>query len=144
MKNHFHFLLRIHEENEFPERGKLKGNKPVHQYFSNFFNAYTKAFNKRYDRTGSLFEKNFHRKHIKDTRYLQNVVIYIHQNPVHHSFCERASDYPWSSYNTIVALNDTKIKRNTVIGWFNDVGNFIDCHDKKREFIKIEKWLELT
>ncbi len=29
--------------------------------FSNLFNAYTKSINKMYGRTGSLFEKNFHR-----------------------------------------------------------------------------------
>jgi len=143
MKNHFHFLVRIHEGKEFRVQDGSKSNKPPHQHFSNLFNAYTKAFNKRHERTGSLFEKNFHRKQIKDIRYLQNVVMYIHQNPVHHSFCEYASDYPWSSYNTIVSMNNTKLKRDIVVGWFDDIGNFIDSHDLRRETIEIEKYLDL-
>ena len=37
MKNHFHFLVRIKDETA----------KTPHQSFSNLFNAYTKAINKR-------------------------------------------------------------------------------------------------
>jgi len=48
LNNHFHFVIRIE-----------KNNKQATQSFSNFFNAYAKAFNKAHNRTGSLFEKNF-------------------------------------------------------------------------------------
>jgi putative transposase len=145
MKNHFHFLVKIKDASDLPGFNKMEGlgNKQVHQYFSNLFNAYTKAFNKKYKRTGSLFEKNFHRKSINNLEYLKNVIVYIHQNPVHHGFCDFPSDYPWSSYQTCVALKHTRLKRDAVIGWFDNPGNFTYYQNKKTETDKIEKWLEI-
>ena len=89
MPNHFHLLIRIKEANEIDLTGfqNLSGLKPPHQYFSNLFNAYTKAINKRNKRHGSLFERPFKRKLIKDEDYLKQLVLYIHNNPVHHGFC---------------------------------------------------------
>jgi putative transposase len=55
MPNHFHFLIRI--KSDLPGFGNLEGLKPLYGHFFNFFNAYTKAFNKAYNRTGSLREK---------------------------------------------------------------------------------------
>ena len=123
--------------------GLTKPPKPPYQYFSNLFNAYTKAYNKKYKRTGSLFEKNFHRKSIHNIEYLRNVIVYIHRNPVHHRFCNDPSDYPWSSYKTCFTLQPTKLKRDAVIGWFNDLGNFTHYHQQNIETDVIEKWLEI-
>jgi hypothetical protein len=130
---------------DLPGFGNLEGVeiKPLHQHFSNLFNAYTKAFNKKYNRTGSLFEKNFHRKLIYNNEYLKKVIVYIHQNPVHHRFCTRASDYPWSSYQTCISLKNTHLKRDAVIGWFDNLGNFEYYHEKQIETDAIEKWLEI-
>ena len=70
LKNHFHFLIRIKTNDEYREylrvskfndreeyKGKEKSINPS-QGFSNLFNAYAKAINKRYQRTGSLFEES--------------------------------------------------------------------------------------
>ena len=118
MKNHFHFLVKIKDFPDLPGFQNLESleKKPVYRYFSNLFNAYAKAFNKKYNRTGSLFEKNFHRKSIHNIEYLRKVIVYIHQNPVHHGFCNSPSDYPWSSYQTCIALKNTRLKREAVIG----------------------------
>jgi putative transposase len=142
MKNHFHFLVRIHDLPDLPGLN-LEGLKPPYQHFSNLFNAYTKAFNKRYERTGSLFQKNFHRKKIEDGQYLKNVITYIHQNPVHHGFCFRPGDYPWSSYNTMVSIKQTKLQRDAVVGWFDNLGNFLKLQETMVETEKIEKWLKI-
>ncbi len=58
MKNHFHFLVRIKEVEEITTAKKTLPS----QSFSNLCNAYTKAFNKRYNRHGSLFERAFKQK----------------------------------------------------------------------------------
>ncbi|MEI7526732.1 MAG: hypothetical protein WCJ95_20455 [Mariniphaga sp.] len=145
MKNHFHFLIRIKDIPDLPGLKNLegRGTKPPHQYFSNLFNAYTKAFNKKYDRTGSLFEKNFHRKRITSRDYLKQVLLYIHNNPVHHGFCNHPSEYAWSSYHTCISVKPTNLNRETVIGWFNDQGSFQNCHEKKVEISGIEDWLAI-
>lgn len=48
---------------------------------SNFFNPYTKAFNKQQKQIGSLFMKNFKRKRMDDMKYMKNPVEYIPNNP---------------------------------------------------------------
>src|SRR5713101_3495855 len=53
MRNHFHLLVRIKETSPLLE------SREVSQHFSNLFNAYAKAVNNAYGRTGSLFEERF-------------------------------------------------------------------------------------
>jgi putative transposase len=147
MPNHFHFLVRIKEESEVLNLtgfGNLSGLKPPHQYFSNLFNAYTKAINKRFIRHGALFERPFKRKLIDNQYYLKQVVLHIHQNPVQHGFCELPLEYPWSSYLTCVCVKPTKLHRDSVVGWFDHVANFKYMHNQKIEFEKIEDWLLQT
>ena len=55
LPNHFHLLVRVKTGEEKVTSG-LRVKNPGQQ-FGNLFNAYTKAFNKVYQRTGSLFEK---------------------------------------------------------------------------------------
>ncbi len=141
MKNHFHFLIRI---KDLPGLRDLEGlSKPPSLHFSHWFNAYAKAYNKRFNRTGSLFEKNFHRKRIMEERYLKNVLLYIHNNPVHHGFCNYPDEYPWSSYLSCISVKPTCLQRDTVVGWFTDLGNFKFLHEQKIEIIEIENWLKI-
>lgn len=137
MRNHFHLLIQMSPLQESNLKSSNNRNL-VSQSFSNLFNAYTKAFNKRYDRTGSLFEKNFHRIEVSTESYLRHLVVYIHSNPVHHGFCDNLWDYPWSSYGTILSANPTKLQRSQVIGWFDDKGNFVEMHKQRVQTKLIE------
>ena len=153
MKNHFHFLVRIKEEGvqtlsgvSNPERVKsaemVRFPTPSHQ-FSHLFNAYAQAFNKRNNRTGSLFEHPFKRKLIEDMDYFKTVILYIHNNPVHHGIREHAMDYPWSSYLACISVKPTRLQRDAVIGWFNSKADFKAAHNNAGDIIDLEKWLEL-
>ncbi|WP_445722702.1 transposase [Flavobacterium sp.] len=126
MKNHFHFLVRIKEVAEINSEKIILPS----QSFSNLFNAYTKAFNKKYNRHGALFERPFQRKQICFDTYFQNVIVYIHNNPVHHSVCNDPIEYPWSSYTSCLSEKPTKLKRNEVVSIFNDVANFKFIHQR--------------
>lgn len=145
MPNHFHFVVRIKEEPELlaanPESSLLK---PPHQHFSNLFNAYTKAFNERFSRHGSLFERPFKRKLIDNERYLRQLILYVHNNPVHHGFCSHTIEYPWSSYITCISQKKTKLKRETVVGWFQNIDNFISSHNQNVNISDIDNWLGLS
>ncbi|MGC8788129.1 MAG: transposase, partial [Anaerolineae bacterium] len=79
LPNHFHFLVRVKEISELP--GRLP--KPS-QCFSNLFNAYTRAFNKSYKRTGTLFQRPFGRMIVASDTYFVCLVAYIHHNPQRH------------------------------------------------------------
>lgn len=144
MPNHFHLLVRIKEatEDDDPQGFKnLEGSKKEpHQYFSNLFNAYTKAFNKCSHRTGSLFEHPFHRKRITCNAFFRNLVVYIHNNPVKHGYTEFAMDYPWSSYLTCISVGQTKLKRKEVLGWFDNQANFRYLHSQKPGFFGDDKF----
>jgi len=107
-------------------------------HLSHLFNAYSKYFNKRYTRHGGLFERRFERKHVDNSEYLKTMVLYIHNNPVHHQFCQHPIDYPWSSYRTCLSEKPTRLKRETVISWFENKTNFKKLHNEKVEHDKQE------
>ena len=142
MKNHFHLLVRVKDINELDLPGfqnlagleNLGGLGNPSKQFSNLFNAYTKAFNKKYHRTGSLFEKPFHRIPITSDRYFRQLVVYIHTNPILHGFTDDFKDYPWSSYGTALSVKPTKLNRDMVVGWFDDTANFVKEHTLKTDF----------
>ena len=89
LKNHFHFLVRINDD---------VSSGHVSRSFSNLFNAYAKAINKAYGRTGSLFQDRFSRRLVEKEHYLMRLIPYIHLNPIHHGFSDSFSDYKFSSY----------------------------------------------
>ena len=151
MKNHFHFLLRIRDEEEIgffnsseinsediykkwethfpdlPSQNFQKKPNPSEQ-FKHLFATYTKWFNKKYLRRGSLFTKNFERIPVDNEKYYTALIVYIHNNPVKHGFSDHAQNYPWSSYRTIVSGKPTKIKRAEVLSYFHDLENFEYMH----------------
>ncbi len=144
LKNHFHLLVYIKKQEEIDlERLSYSTvEKPkiinASKQFSNLFNAYTQAINKRHNRTGSLFEKNFKRKRITNEKYFQNMIFYIHNNPVSHGFVDKIFDYPWSSYLSVLSNKPTKLKRERVINMFEDVDNFKYYHSSKHNIDNIE------
>lgn len=128
LKNHFHLVLKIKSKKELEEKN-IDINK-ISQPFSNLFNAYTKAINKRYNREGSLFRVRFKRERINDENYLKNVIVYLHLNPVKHNFQEKFCDYKHSSYQSILSQKPTLLMRNDVINFFGDLENFIFQHNE--------------
>lgn len=135
MKTHFHFLVRIKDVFE-TETSKVLGTsevseqKPVNasQKFSNLFNAYSKAINKSYNRTGSLFQDRFRRIEIDSDLYFARLVHYIHFNPQHHGFTDDFRTYPHSSYQLILSEQVTTLHRAAVIQWFGGKKDFIEFH----------------
>jgi len=119
-----------------------KKYNPSHQ-FSHLFNAYAQAINKRYNRTGSLFDHPFKRKLIDNKNYLKQLILYIHNNPVHHGFCSHPLEYPWSSYLTCITSKPTKLQRKEVIDLFVNEANFKQMHDQEINFDSLGKWLEI-
>lgn len=126
MDNHYHFLIRLEEEEVI-----------VTQKLSNFLNAYSKACNKRFNRTGSLFEKHFRRKRITDENYLKNVIVYIHRNPVNHGLISDISLFRYSSYRHI--LNGSlslplSLEIDECIDYFDNLKNFKFVHQYDPKF----------
>ena len=70
MPNHFHLLVK-----ETSEGGITK-------FMSKLSTAYSMFFNKKNNRTGSLFEGKFKASHVDNDNYLKYLFSYIHLNPV--------------------------------------------------------------
>ena len=134
LKNHFHFLVRTktpEEQEAYHETLKVSKTFRVlepSQQFSNFFNSYAKAFNKAYDRSGSLFEHPFHRIRVETDAYFTHLVTYIHQNPQLHGFVSDFRDWPFSSYRAILSEQPTRVQRDAVLEWFGGQMGFLDSH----------------
>ena len=111
LPNHFHFLVQIKEQEHllnrtgFENLSGLKLEEHIVQQFSNFFNGYTKAFNKMFTRRGKLFLAPFKRKLITNQWHFLNTWKYIHYNPVHHGFVNDTFDWPFSS------VHDYRLKK---------------------------------
>jgi REP element-mobilizing transposase RayT len=155
LKNHFHTMVRIRSVDEIlatqtlkvfsvsstPDKQDRNGKQTADEWkkplgssypskkFSDFFNAYAKAINKAYGRTGSLFQHPFGRVLVTTNRQLWNVIAYIHQNPQKHQFVEDFRDWKWSSYGGILSRKSTKLSRDIVLGWFGGKDQYIELHN---------------
>jgi hypothetical protein len=106
---------------------KKKPNEPS-QYFSNFFNAYSRGFNIATQRTGTLFERPFKRIPIDNENYLMCLIVYIHQNPQKHGFVIDFKSWNYSSYSSIIGNNPTRLQRDKVLRLFGSREDFIRIH----------------
>ena len=70
MPNHFHLLVKEKTENG------------ISKFMSKLTTGYSMYFNKRYDRTGNLFQGVFKSTHADSDEYLKYLFAYIHLNPV--------------------------------------------------------------
>jgi putative transposase len=86
MPNHYHFLIR--QEGE-----QAAGLLP-----QRVFNSYTKAYNRRYGRSGTLFEGPYKVVAVEEEPYLLHLCRYIHANPVKDGLVDGLGDWPYSNY----------------------------------------------
>ena len=133
LPNHFHLLIQVKEEDHLKvsdtETGELR-NINLQRQFSHLLNAYAKAVNKRYSRTGSLFQERFKRKEVTSELYFTRLVHYIHFNPQHHGLLLDFSDWPYSSYHSILSKGKTVLQREDVLEWFGGRDWFKTFHEE--------------
>lgn len=134
MPNHLHALVRVKPEAELQEFfSDLTGLRDLSgltvRQFSHLFNAYTKAYNKRYQRRGSLFTRAFKRKEITNDRYFTQVVLYIHANPIRHGFTKEIQAWRWSSYHDYLLVDGPPVCEE-VLRWFGSRTQFIQAHQQ--------------
>ncbi len=157
LRNHFHVSVRIKTEEEYLKQtsqvsetcevlDKKKKFNPS-QSFSNLFNAYAKAINKGYGRTGSLFEERFGRIPVTSDSYFTTLIFYIHHNPQKHGFVDDFRDWEWSSYHSLVGTEETILKQVEVLDTFNGRKGFEKFHqgmlDKKKLARLVDEEFEL-
>lgn len=70
MPNHFHLLVTEKDDGD------------ISKFMQKVGTAYVMYYNKKYKRTGSLFEGKFKSEHADTDRYLKYLFSYIHLNPI--------------------------------------------------------------
>ncbi|WP_439880317.1 transposase [Pontibacter sp. MBLB2868] len=146
LPNHVHFLIRIKPEEQLIIRtleneDLLKIN--LQRQFSHLFNAYTKAINKRYNRTGSLFQERFRRKEVTSEVYFTRLVYYIHFNPQHHGLIDDFSNWAYSSYHSLHSESKTLLMRENVLEWFGSRDWYRKFHEENAaDFSTIATFVE--
>ena len=98
MENHVHLLVRDEQDRTALMMKKLGV-------------SYAHYFNRKYERTGHLFQDRYLSEAVRDEPYLLTVFRYILNNPRKAGICA-AKDYEWSSYRLYertTALVDTSL-----------------------------------
>lgn len=123
MPNHFRFLIA----------SNCDGG--ISKYMQKLITAYTKYFNKLYERNGSLFQSSFQSKEVSDPEYLYHLSRYIHLNPAElkedkwkergvrdwKAMKEFLSVYKWSSYPEFIgARKANTVNRELIAELFNE------------------------
>ncbi len=133
MSNHFHLIL------------KQNIDDGIARFMHKLGTGYTMYFNKKYDRSGSLFEGKFKAKFIESDEYMVHLSKYIHLNPVkmiQADFYDEGiknikeaekylENYKWSSYLDYIGKREISnlIDKKVILGYFNNKA------DKYKEYI---------
>jgi len=146
LKNHFHFLICTRSEDILkkfiPERKDYSSEQIISLQFSHLFNSYAQAINKRFSRTGGLFETPFRRIEVSEDYYLIQLIAYIHLNPLKHGFTKDYVNYLYSSYHLLLAGKSKILETNTVMNWFGGPQLFSSFHNNWSETLNFN--LRLT
>ncbi len=92
MPNHFHLIIR-------------SGVKPLSGLMRGLLTGYALYFNRRYKRSGYLYQGRYKSILCQEEAYLLELVRYIHLNPLRSGLVEdlnRLNNYPWSGHSVIM------------------------------------------
>jgi len=121
MDNHAHLLLQEREED-------------IANIMKRINISYVFYFNKKYKKTGHLFQDRYRSEKIEDDSYLLMATRYIHKNPVKAGIVKKVEKYKWSSYKAYLEEDTVLAKtidKELVLGIFSE-----DKKEAKEEFIK--------
>lgn len=85
MSNHYHLLLETHDENISEAMRTLNSN-------------YAEWFNRKYSRSGHLWQGRYKSYILFDDKHFWNVAQYIERNPLTATIVEHIKDYPYQSF----------------------------------------------
>ena len=85
MTNHIHIVLQV-------------GTLPLSRIMQNLTLRYTAWINKKYRRTGHVFQGRYKAILLDADSYLLELVRYIHLNPVRAGIVSQPADYPWNGH----------------------------------------------
>jgi len=119
--NHFHFILR-----QVAERGIEK--------FMHKLMGYSKYFNNKYKRSGSLFQGPFRAVHVTSNEQLLHTSVYVNLNNLAHKLGHGVSKSSWEEY-TSKDKQSICTAKNIVLEQFNDFSEYKRFANESLEWI---------
>ena len=121
MSNHVHLVI------------KERGLKDISKIMHGLLTKYSRWFNIKYERTGTLMENRYKSKAVRYDEYFIHLVRYIHQNPIKAGIVEKTGDYRWSSYNRYLGKFQDEL---TDVEFLNDIlpeSQFVSFHNESED-----------
>ncbi|MCB9259591.1 MAG: transposase [Ignavibacteriales bacterium] len=118
MPNHFHLFTKQKTEE------LLMSN-----FISDLLNSYVKSINKRYNRSGTLFESKTKNKLINDEQYFIWIIKYILENPVKAGIVNKINDWAYSNAKDLLG------ERNGNLVNLNEVKSFFQSEEVMKDFL---------
>lgn len=112
MPNHFHLLM------------KQSTKDAISKLMKQLLNAYTFYFNKKYQRTGAIFEGRYKAARITSDNLLLHVTRYIHLNPVVVNLADKPENYKWSSHKDYLDKNPTITNSKIILSYFPTISDY--------------------
>lgn len=90
MPNHFHIQAIV-------------GPEPLGRAMHQLETRYSIYFNRRYERSGPLFQSRYKSFLCRDDAYLVQLPVYLSRNPVRAGLVRRPEEWEWSGHNELVS-----------------------------------------
>lgn len=127
--NHFHLLLR-----QVEERG-------VTEFMRKLGTGYTMYFNKRYERSGVLFQGKFKFTHMDRNEQLLYTSAYVNFNSEIHGIA-KAEKYRWCSMPEYLSGEKILCRKDIILEQFKCAKEYKDFAEKTATFAKSKKGME--
>lgn len=112
--NHYHLQLK-----QLAERG-------IEKFMQKLGTSYTMYFNKKYDRTGVLFQGKFKSSHIRTTGLLLRLCVYVGCNSEIHGIA-KAADHQWCSFPDYIGkIKSGLCDKKVIMEHFRTIKDFRD------------------
>jgi len=128
--NHYHIILKQNRDGGISEFMKRVGG------------GYTGYFNKKYKRSGSLFQGRFKAIHIDSNEYLLYLSAYVNKNNFIHQY-QNKDDWKYSSWLDYVGKrNGNLCKKELILNQFKNKKEYQEFVDKTSLYLKDKKEME--
>ena len=111
MTNHSHILLK-------------SGSQGLSSFMRKFLTGYAISYNRRHSRHGHLFQNRYKSIVCEEDSYFQELVRYIHLNPLRAKIVKDLSEldrYSWCGHSVIMGKKKNKWQeRGYVLSWFGE------------------------
>jgi len=127
-KNHFHLILK-----QCIERG-------IEKFMHRLGLGFTKYFNERYKRNGSLFQGPFKAVHIESNEQLIHLSAYVNLNNLVHSLSGNSFRSSWNEY--LNKTNQSICKKDIIAGQFKDIKKYKKMTEETAEEIRRKRTVD--